>query len=217
MTAIKIAAETPARARRLPRAQREAQMLEAASRLFARQGFDATTMDEIAQACGVTKPMLYAYFDSKQGLYQAMIERAGGHVLSLLMSLQDEPDPERRLRRGVALLVDFVARHRESWRMVLDGEAQGGGIAGYRRHILIALTMTLQQLRPEGVSEAAAEHGARAWAHVLLGAAESGAQWWLHTPGVDVAAVLTLADQVLSGLLPAARAAMANPLPVPIR
>lgn len=217
MTAIKLS-DTPGRGRRLPRVQREAQMLEAASRLFAAQGFDATSMDEIAQACGVTKPMLYAYFGSKQGLYQAMIERAGGHVLSLLMSLQEERDPERRLRQGVALLIDFVSRHRESWRLVLDDERQGGrDIAGYRRHILVALALTLQQLRPDGVPEAAAEPVARAWAHVLLGAAESGAQWWLHTPGVGVEAVLTLADQVLSGLLPAARAALANPLPATSR
>lgn len=203
------------RARRLPRAEREAQMLETASRLFAQQGFEATSMDEIAQACGITKPMLYAYFESKQGLYQALIARAGNYLLGLLMALQQEQDPELRLRRGIHLLIDFVERHRESWRMVFDSDGGGalpsrrGGIAGYRKQMLIALTVNLQQLRPEGVSAAAAEPAAVAYAHIMLGAAEAGAQWWLHTPGITTGAVLALSDQVLSGILPAARAAMA--------
>lgn len=189
-------------------------MLEVAARLFSQRGFEATSMTEIAQACGVTKPMLYAYFDSKQGLYQALIMRAGNHLLVLLMALQQEPDPEQRLRRGVRLMIEFVERHRESWRMVFATDRQGtvpggaGGIAGYRREILMALTMTLQQLRPPGVSGLRAQPVAEAYAHVLLGAAEAGAQWWLQSAGITVEAVMALSDQVLSGLLPVARAAM---------
>lgn len=205
-------ADAPQRTR-LPRAEREAQMLSVAARLFSTQGFEATSMDEIAQACGVTKPMLYAYFDSKQGLYQAMILRAGNHLLVLLMALQQEPDPEQRLRRSVRLLIDFVDRHRESWRMVFATDRQGlaagsGGIAGYRKQILIALSMTLQQLRPPGVSSKVAEPIAEAYAHLLLGAAEGGAQWWLQSPDSSADAVITLSEQVLSGVLPVVRAAM---------
>ena len=46
-------------------------MIEAASGLFAEHGFGGVSMDDIAKASGITKPMLYAYFDSKEGLFAA--------------------------------------------------------------------------------------------------------------------------------------------------
>src|SRR2546423_12070398 len=61
--------------RRVPRAKREEQMVQAATRIFGDRGYHEASMDEIAQACGVTKPMLYAYFDSKEGLLVACMEK----------------------------------------------------------------------------------------------------------------------------------------------
>ncbi len=55
-------------------------MIEAASRLFAERGFDGCSMEDIAKASGITKPMLYAYFDSKEGLFAACAERAGAQL-----------------------------------------------------------------------------------------------------------------------------------------
>ena len=54
---------------RMPRAQREDEMLQAAGQAFAAHGFHGASMDAIAQAAGISKPMLYNYFGSKQGLY----------------------------------------------------------------------------------------------------------------------------------------------------
>ena len=52
-------------------------MVEAASALFSEHGFGGVSMDDIAKASGITKPMLYAYFDSKEGLFAACVEVAG--------------------------------------------------------------------------------------------------------------------------------------------
>jgi AcrR family transcriptional regulator len=57
----------------MPRAEREDEMLRAAGDAFARFGFHGASMDAIAQAAGISKPMLYNYFGSKQGLYAAYI------------------------------------------------------------------------------------------------------------------------------------------------
>ena len=56
----------------MPRPVRERQMLEAAERAFADRGFHAASVDAIAEASGITKPMVYAYFGSKEGLYRAV-------------------------------------------------------------------------------------------------------------------------------------------------
>jgi AcrR family transcriptional regulator len=62
--------------RRMPRAQRREQILTAATRAFARTGFTATGLDEIAAEAGISHVILYRHFDSKAALYRAVIDRA---------------------------------------------------------------------------------------------------------------------------------------------
>ena len=70
--------------RRLPRVQRREQILAAATKAFARNGFTATGLDDIAAEAGVTRVILYRHFDSKTDLYQAVLDRfcavLGDHV-----------------------------------------------------------------------------------------------------------------------------------------
>src|SRR5690349_16164703 len=61
--------------RRLPRAQRREQILAAATEAFARNGFAATGLDDIAAQAGITRVILYRHFDSKTDLYQAVLDR----------------------------------------------------------------------------------------------------------------------------------------------
>lgn len=62
-------------ARRLPRAQRREQILVAATEAFARSGFAATSLDDVAHEAGVTRMIVYTHFESKAVLYQSVLER----------------------------------------------------------------------------------------------------------------------------------------------
>lgn len=62
--------------RRLPRAERREQTLEAATRAFARAGFEATGLDEVAAEAGISRVLLYRLFESKTDLYRAVLDRA---------------------------------------------------------------------------------------------------------------------------------------------
>src|SRR5215212_1597600 len=66
----------PRGSRRVPRAVREREMLAVAERAFAARGYHAASVDGIAEAAGITKPMVYAYFGSKEGLYRACMRAA---------------------------------------------------------------------------------------------------------------------------------------------
>lgn len=66
----------PERVRRMPRAQRREQILDAATRAFARTGFTATGLDDVAAEAGVTHVILYRHFASKNDLYRAVLDRA---------------------------------------------------------------------------------------------------------------------------------------------
>jgi AcrR family transcriptional regulator len=69
-------AAAPAPVRRLRRAERRQQLLAAATRAFARTGFAATSLDDIAEAAGISRVLLYRHFDSKTDLYRAVLDRA---------------------------------------------------------------------------------------------------------------------------------------------
>lgn len=70
----------PQQVRRLPRAARREQLLTAATGAFARAGFQATGLDEVAAATGVSRAILYRHFASKTDLYQAVLDRARARV-----------------------------------------------------------------------------------------------------------------------------------------
>jgi AcrR family transcriptional regulator len=62
---------------RLPAPARREQILDVSVQVFAHRGFHSTSMNDVAEAAGVTKPVLYQHFDSKQDLYMALLEEAG--------------------------------------------------------------------------------------------------------------------------------------------
>jgi AcrR family transcriptional regulator len=70
-----MAGEKPGPSRRLPRAQRREQILAAATEAFARGGFAATSLEDIAAQASITRVILYRHFDSKSELYQAVLDR----------------------------------------------------------------------------------------------------------------------------------------------
>jgi AcrR family transcriptional regulator len=111
----------PERARRMPRAQRREQILDAATRAFARTGFTATGLDDIAAEAGVTHVILYRHFVSKADLYRAVLDRActrlaetvgtdnytEDSIAALLRAAAADPDGFRLLFRHAAREPEF--------------------------------------------------------------------------------------------------------------
>jgi len=201
--------------RKLPRAARERQMLEVAARVFGRRGYHAASMDEIARACGVTKPMLYAYFGSKDGLYLATVDRMGVALVSAVERLLEERDAALRLRQGVDLILRFIEQDRHGW-AVLYAEGLGEGpvakhVARYRERIVQAAAATLVDAVP-GRSLKLAEP----YAVGLLGTGEALARWWLDRGSLPFATVQAITHVLVEAVLAAFRASV-PPLPAVAR
>ena len=102
----------------MPRSAREQVILRVAGQVFAEGGYERASMVRIAGLAGVSKPMLYAYFDSKEGLYIAYIERTGGELVKRLVSA-DRADgahpPTGRLRAVINEFLAFVEEHSDGW------------------------------------------------------------------------------------------------------
>jgi AcrR family transcriptional regulator len=121
------AAAQPTSRRRMPRAEREALMLDVAEEFFA-QGYQAASMDEIAARVGVSKPMLYHYFGSKEGLFLACLRRArDGMLAAILSGAQLAAPPEQRLYTALAAWFRFVDEHRRLWQIIEESEREFSG------------------------------------------------------------------------------------------
>ena len=177
-------------------------MVAAAERLFSERGYHGVSMDQIAAASGITKPMLYDYFGSKEGLFLACVERARGRLFEEIAAAVRAADaPERALRAGIEAFLSFADEQRATW-VVLFGEGgRFGETAGAIRAEQSGLIAQLLRELPGWTTEPDAEQ-LDAIAHVFVGAAEAVAFWAVAHPGVPLERV---ADHLMTVLWPVVR------------
>jgi AcrR family transcriptional regulator len=100
---------------RLKAPQRREQLLEVATRLFARSGYDATTTAAIAEAAGVTEPILYRHFKSKQDLFIAIVRRLSAETIAqwraMIADITEPAEQIRRIGRDFAAQVYKLEEH----------------------------------------------------------------------------------------------------------
>ncbi len=121
------------------------QTLVAAHDLFAERGYAAVTMDEVAAAVGVTKPLLYNYFGNKERLYIACMERAGDALLAKRSSRRSATasSPSEALNAGLRAFFAFLDADRAAWAVLFDETLPHSGevadrVAEYRGRLDLA-------------------------------------------------------------------------------
>jgi AcrR family transcriptional regulator len=163
---------------RLPAARRREQLLEVALHVFAARGFHQTSMNDVADAAGVTKPVLYQHFSSKRALYLELLE-----LVSLrLMAVIDEATsaaagPREQVERGLRAYFHFVVDSPDEYQLMFGG--------GTRRDAEFALEAArLERSIAEVIAdlitvEGLAEHERLLLAHGIVGLAEGATRLWL--------------------------------------
>jgi AcrR family transcriptional regulator len=111
---------------RLPAGQRREQLVEAALDIALERGFHAVSVDAVARACGVTRPVVYGVFEDRIALLTALADRAEERTLAQLApvfptldDLPDDADPDELLVAGVSAYLSAVAEDPRTWRIVL--------------------------------------------------------------------------------------------------
>ena len=165
------------------------QTLAAAHLLFAERGYAAVTMEEIAAAVGVTKPLLYNYFGNKERLYIACMERAGDALITTIAEAVGRTEnPGDALGAGVRAFFGFLDSDRSAWAVLFDETLPQAGevfdrVAAYRGQILDLVSASLLAQLPMRRREAAKTE-VEALSTALLGASEALARWWLRTEAI---------------------------------
>jgi len=164
-------------------------MVAVAERLFSEHGYEGVSMDAIAAECGVTKPMLYSYFGSKDGLFVAC-GVAGGERLRarVATAVESATDPAERLWRGLRTIFTRIGENREMWMLLYDPDAPATSAplaarAAMNRAAMVVLVAGWLRdaaesagLAPESVEQT------QPLAHAVVGAALGVAGWWFKHP-----------------------------------
>ena len=171
----------------MPRERRQQLILDVAGQVFARFGYESASMDEIAELAGVSKPMLYTYFGSKEGLYLAYIERAGGELLDRLVAARPRDSrPASVLSARITEFLAFVEEHADGWKVLFREVGSTRPFAEQVEELRGQIVGAIRRMVEDGVPSCSGYPplAADAIAHAIVGAGESLANWWLDHPEV---------------------------------
>jgi AcrR family transcriptional regulator len=169
-----------ARSARLPRPARRAQLLGAAGDVFVEQGYHAAAMDDIAEAAGVSKPVLYQHFPGKYELYLAVVgEHSAQLVASVRAALASTTDNKQRVAATIAAYFELVDRESQSFRLIFESDLTSDErvrelVDDVSRHCASAIAEVIQQDTHLPVDEA------ELLGIGLGGIANATARWWLR-------------------------------------
>ena len=169
---------------RMPADQRRQQLFEVARERFAQQGFHATSMDEIAEAAGVTKPVLYQHFPSKRALYVELLEETGRQLLSTLAEATALAGSLReRVELGFRAYFRFAVGNRSAFMFLLGTSLRSEPeFARIVEEILDAAAETIATL----IEIPAPDEQRQMLANAIVGMAESVGLRVLRDPGTIV-------------------------------
>ncbi|WP_409470364.1 TetR/AcrR family transcriptional regulator [Streptomyces sp. HC307] len=194
--------------KRMPRAVREQQMLDAAVQTFGQRGYMAASMDDIAELAGVSKPLVYLYLNSKDDLFTACIRReAKALTAAVRAGVHPELPADRRLWEGLLAFFTHTARHPDGWSVLhlqarTHGEAFAAEVTAMRTEIVTFVTQLIADAAREAHRDPdLPDKEVAGLAEALVGAAESLATWANATPGVTARqAAATLMNFAWAGL-----------------
>src|SRR6204780_964231 len=161
-------------ARRLTAGQRRRQLVAVALELFARRGYRATTMDDIAEAAGVTKPLVYQHFSSKRALYLELVNSIAQELLiAVKTAVLQAKGPRQQVEMGFAAYFLLVISREAEFRLLYGRDhADDQELGRALRMVEDAIAEAIDPLSDAGLD---ADHR-RLLAYAVVGMAEGASR-----------------------------------------
>lgn len=188
----------------VPRIDREIQILDVASVEFAATGYGATNLAVIADKAGISKPLIYNYFVSKEGLFTACLDRAGALLADEIerISREDTAGIERGMRTLEGIF-EILESQPHFWGLFFDGSAPSTGPIGESTaHYKDRIT----KLAEEGVTELMTMNGIAepldisAMTAVWMSIVDALVNWWLTHPDQTAEQMMQRCVRLLTAL-----------------
>lgn len=159
---------------RLTAPARREQILDVALEVFATTGFHSTSMNDVAEAAGVTKPVLYQHFDSKRALYQALLDEVGSRLLgNIAKAVAEATDGKSQTELGFRAYFRWVAEDHDAFLLLFgSGSRRDDEFASAVRRITAEAADAIAPL----IAVEIGEEQRRTLAHALVGLAEGASR-----------------------------------------
>jgi len=181
--------------RRLTADARRRQLFDVALSLFAKHGYAAATMDDIAEAAGVTKPLVYQHFESKRALYLELMDVFSRELVTrIVKATANAQGPRQQVEQGFAAYFELMLGNEEAFRLLYGRDAPDDPELGEAlRRVEETLAQAIDSLIDAGLDP---EHRLLL-AHAVVGMAEGASRHWLDArreqpDGTTVTTVTTL-------------------------
>lgn len=159
---------------RLSAPARREQILDVALEVFGQAGYHGTSMNDVADAAGVTKPVLYQHFDSKRELYRALLDEVGNRLLSAIAkATADAPDGKSQTQRGFQAYFRWVAEDHDEFKLLYGGGTRRDD--EFRTAIQRVTDEAANAIAPLIAVDIEPEHR-RTIAHAIVGLAEGASR-----------------------------------------
>ena len=163
---------------RLPASERRTQLLQVALEQFAAHGYHLTSMNQVAEAAGVTKPVLYQHFRSKKALYSELLEDVSVRLAEAIADATVAADgPRQQVEAGLRSYFRYVTEHRAAATILFGGgDRRDGEFADAIRRVEEAIVEVIAPLiRVAGLDD----EGRRLLAHGVVGLTEGTSRHWV--------------------------------------
>ena len=183
MTAIEQTEAARPRGTRLPRRARRNQLLGAAQEVFVAQGYHAAAMDDIADAAGVSKPVLYQHFPGKLDLYLALLEQSCDTIIAgTREALRATDDNKQRVAATMDVFYAYVAGDSGAFRLVFESDLTNEPAV---REQVERVTHECAAMIAGVIHDDTGlpDDASRLLAVSLVGMAQVSARYWLADPG----------------------------------
>jgi AcrR family transcriptional regulator len=165
-------------ARRLTAGQRRRQLVAVALELFAQRGYRATTMDDIAEAAGVTKPLVYQHFSSKRALYLELVNSIAQELLiAVKTAVAHARGPRQQVEMGFAAYFRLVISREAEFRLLYGRDHADDKELGLAlRTVEDAIAAAIEPLIDAGLDD---DHR-RLLAYAVVGMAEGASRRFME-------------------------------------
>ena len=186
---------------RMPAAERREQLLRTAVGVFAQHGYHATSMNDVAEAAGVTKPVLYQHFSSKRELFIELLDDIGADLReTIAKATADAAGPRQQIEQGFRAYFSFVEGSTDAFRVLFgSGARRDPEFASFARAVETSIAEAISELI---VVEGEPVEQSLLLAHSIVGMTEAASRYWLahdREPDVDQLAA-QLSQLAWSGL-----------------
>jgi AcrR family transcriptional regulator len=166
---------------RLAASARRAQLVDVGRMVFAKRGYEATSVEEIAERAGISKPIVYEHFGGKEGLYAVIVDREVEHIVASIAEAISSGSPRERLERAALAFLGYVQERPEGFAMLVrdtPATKRTGEMPGLMFDLADRVgTIFTEQFRTAGYDAKAAP----IYAHALVGMVAFVGHWWTES------------------------------------